>query len=173
MTSQTSIPVPAIRGRLPEGPSTKRIPGHLRSRMASESNSLVSEENSLPLASADSSIALAISVGMRKLLWTVPMVSWSSAEESHPLYYSGLHWVSSAEELGTVTVFPGKPATGGPVARLSPRPSQPREPRVGIAEAVELHSHPVHDREVEAAELAIPVALSGVVEDPAGLQGSA
>src|SRR5262245_28857127 len=73
MTSQTSIPVPAIRGRLPEGPSAKRIPGHLRSRMASESNSLVTEENSLPLASADSSIALAISVGIRKLLWTVLM----------------------------------------------------------------------------------------------------
>src|SRR5262245_5810692 len=98
MTSQTSIPVPAIRARRPEGPSAKRIPGHLRSRIASESNSLVNEENSLPLASADSSIALATSVGIRKLLWTVLMFQLSSAGESHPSYYNGLHWVSSRRQ---------------------------------------------------------------------------
>ena len=40
----------------------------------------------------------------------------------------------------------------------------------GVAEAIELHAHSIHQREVEAAELAVLVTGVGVIEHAAGLE---
>ena len=48
--------------------------------------------------------------------------------------------------------------------------SKTLEPRVSVAEAVELDAHAVHDRQVHGAELAVVVALVDVVEHAAGLR---
>ena len=52
-------------------------------------------------------------------------------------------------------------------------PLHPRQPRIGVAEAVELHAHPVHDAEVQAAHLAVLVAGVEVVERAAGFERAA
>ena len=54
-----------------------------------------------------------------------------------------------------------------PVAEI---PSQPGETRGRVAEAVQLDAHSVHDREIEAAELAALVTTVGVVQNAAGLK---
>ena len=48
-----------------------------------------------------------------------------------------------------------------------------RKPRIGVAKPVELHAHAVHHREIHAAQLAIVVALVGVVQDAAGFERAA
>lgn len=50
--------------------------------------------------------------------------------------------------------------------------SDPRQPRVRITKAVELNPHPIHQREIQTAKLPVAFALGGVVEDPAGFEGS-
>ena len=56
---------------------------------------------------------------------------------------------------------------------LSSVGSETAESGVGVAEAVELDAHAVHDRQVHAAELAVVVALGRVIEDAAGRQRAA
>src|SRR5687768_1008925 len=51
--------------------------------------------------------------------------------------------------------------------------SDARQPRLGVAKPFELYAHPVHNRQVQAAQLAVVVALVGVVDDPAGLEAAA
>ncbi len=46
----------------------------------------------------------------------------------------------------------------------------PDKALVGVAESIELHAHAIHQREVEAAQLAVLVAGVGVVEHAAGLE---
>jgi hypothetical protein len=48
-----------------------------------------------------------------------------------------------------------------------------REPTIGIAEALQLDTHAVHERKVQAAGTPIVVAAVEVIEDAAGLQCAA
>ena len=57
--------------------------------------------------------------------------------------------------------------------RASWRSLQIRQPRVRVAEVVQLHTHPVHQREIQAADLAVLVALVPVVQHAAGGQRAA
>src|SRR6266852_1947285 len=52
------------------------------------------------------------------------------------------------------------------------RSSQPLQACVGIAELLELHSHPIHDREVQAAQFPIVVASLQVVQRASCFQGA-
>src|SRR5678816_4139538 len=56
------------------------------------------------------------------------------------------------------------------MARCSHRPSQPGEAGFSVAEAGQRNVHALHDRQVEAAQLAVVVALVGVVQNAAGFQ---
>jgi len=51
--------------------------------------------------------------------------------------------------------------------------SETRQPGVRVAEAIEPHTHPVHEAQVEAAQLAVVVAGIQVVEGAAGLERAA
>jgi hypothetical protein len=42
----------------------------------------------------------------------------------------------------------------------------------GVAEASRFHLHPIHEREIQAAELAVAVIPAGEVENTAGLEGA-
>src|SRR5262249_59493681 len=49
--------------------------------------------------------------------------------------------------------------------------SQPSQRRLGIAEPIGLHAHPVHQRQVQAAQLALFVGAARVIEHPPGGDG--
>src|ERR1051325_8184327 len=56
-------------------------------------------------------------------------------------------------------------------ARLGLRaPSDAFQPRIRVAETLQLHAHPVHQRQIQAAQLPVVVALVQIVEAPAGLE---
>src|SRR5438128_11533038 len=72
--------------------------------------------------------------------------------------------------------FTMKPAirTAGSPPSMRPRVVlQLGQSRVGVAEAVERDSHPLHDAEIQTAHLAVLVAGVEIVERPPGLERSA
>src|ERR671911_2566172 len=64
---------------------------------------------------------------------------------------------------------PSRSRTMGRGSITKYRSSQLFDPRRGVAEAIELHTHPVHQRQVQAAGPALVVRPVDIVEDPTRL----
>ena len=47
---------------------------------------------------------------------------------------------------------------------------QARQPRIGVAEVIQLNAHPIHEGEVQAAHFPILRGLAQIIERAAGLE---